>query len=244
MPEAKFYYPNCSCCSGSGSGSGSVLCDCGFFVGAVANCFGYPVVTDCKKDFVATISFSFSDCGSFPIGSCSSGSGASGAETGLDGPETGSGSDCLATCPNCCDIFPQSVQIDLVCIGTNELVSKNVVSGDGRFSKCFEEIGSVGSCLQYPSALDACNYFYLSNANFVGFYGFFVLRIDYYYATFLIDFFQVLSCEPLQISGTFFMGYVGNQEAALPCLFNCIGASESVDLNCIKGTFTITESLP
>jgi hypothetical protein len=245
MPEIKLFYKNCNCCSGSGSsGSGSQACGCNFFS---STCSSSPVHNECKTDFVASISFDFSECGSFPIGSCGSGSAASGAETGLDGPETGSGSDCIQTCPDCCDLLPDNVEIPLTCVGSL-LISDISSETDPKYAACKEKIETnAGSCLQVPNNSNACNFMYLDSSATSGTYGNIWLNIDNNFVYLVIDGFSVTSCEPVVVSGSFYMAPLNDIANAFPCLGPCIGTvltdDDLITSECVKGTFTITEAL-
>lgn len=252
MPEIKLFYKNCNCCSGSGSGSASgsgsqATCDCNFFT---ITCPSSPVSTQCETQFVASLSFDFSQCGSFPIGSCASGSSASGAETGLtvDGSGSGSSSDCIQTCPDCCDLLPNNVEIPLTCIGTI-LISDISTETDPNHSMCIEKIeANSGSCLQVPNSSSACNFMALDSLGTFGVYGSIWLNIDNNFVYLVIDSFSVTSCNPVVVSGSFYMAPLNDLANAFPCLGLCIGTVlENDDLitsECVKGTFTITEALP
>ena len=246
MPEIKLFYKNCNCCSGSGSGSASgsgsqATCDCTFLTASLAEfrrCDGFDVVTLCKKRFVVNISLNFSGCGSTPFANCGSGSGVSGAETGLEVDGSGSASDCLTTCPNCCDLIKSSYQLDLECVG-DTLTTENLIDGNCG-SNTFFETGSY--CL--GDRLDKCAYFWITVTG-SSFLGAFFLPIDNgYIGGFTIDA-NVASCDPFLMSGTLNLGQNG-RTLVEPCLANCLTVPDFgvLDPGCITGTFTITEALP
>lgn len=246
MPEIKLFYKNCNCCSGSGSGSASgsgsqADCDCTFLTASLAEfrrCDGFDVVTLCKKRFVVNINLNFSGCGSTPLANCGSGSGASGAETGLIVDGSGSTSDCLTTCPNCCDLIKSGYQLDLECVG-DTLTTENLIDGNCG-SNTFFETGSY--CL--GNRLDKCAYFWITVTG-SSFLGAFFLPIDNgYIGGFTIDA-NVASCDPFLMSGTLNLGQNG-RTLVEPCLANCLTVPDVgvLDPGCITGTFTITEALP
>jgi hypothetical protein len=248
MPEIKLFYKNCNCCSGSGSGSASgsdsqAGCDCRFLTAGFDDnlrCDGFPVVTECKKNFVVNIYINFSGCGSTPIANCSSGSAASGPETGLDIIETGSGSiPCLTTCPNCCDLVPKQLQINLECID-DTLASTNLIDGFCGSSFFDNETGST--CLGRRS--DKCTFFIIKISG-SSFGGAFAFPIDNGYLAGGIDFANVVSCDPFQLSGSLLFGRAGAPVTEI-CLAECLTTNTGtvLDPGCITGTFTITEALP
>lgn len=247
----KFYYRNCSCCSGSGSsgssgsgsagsGSGSSSCECTFFKGtpcegtALDKCDGEPLV--------ATVTFSFQDCSAFYGGSfwqCS-GSSASGAETGLAPPEeSGSGSaPCLQECPNCCDLLPKKLSFNLVCVG-NDYVSDNLLeasSSDPGFiydTSCLGNRPDKKAFLYFNGCAldgDQC----LAGVLFVPLDGF---GLVFYLYT---SGWSMNSCSPLDIRWS---GNCGNSETSagyidMPCLGLCLGDN----LCCVKANIVITEA--
>lgn len=247
MPEIKLFYKNCNCCSGSGSGSASgsgsqAGCDCTFLTNAfdeVNRCDGFDVVTLCKKRFVVNININFSGCLSTPLGSCGSGSGVSGAETGLEVDGSGSASDCLTTCPNCCDLIKSTYQFDLECVG-DTLTTENLIDGNCG-SNTFFETGSY--CLGQRS--DKCSYFYITITG-SSFEGVFFLPIDNGSFGGYIDFVGIASCNPFLMTGNILFGRAGGVFVFEPCLANCLTVSQDIVLDpaCMTGTFTITEALP
>ena len=216
MPEIKLFYKNCNCCSGSGSGSGSGSCSCGFLQSVC------PAATECKTRFHVTVNVSFANCGSTPFGSCSSGSGASGAETGLAPPdELGSASSsgsspCLATCPSCCDLVAKKYELDLDCytIGSNDwaLVSPNLTIDPTSPSLC-AEWGLEGAQDSCKGPRNGCTYFSIQVVDGVLIYAIFGTPIDggMFWGFGAEQFLQenllcsssinVDSCSPIQISG-------------------------------------------
>jgi hypothetical protein len=259
MAEITLVNPNCNCCSGSGSGSGS--CRCSIFDAgkALGECSTSSVKTACKTAFYLSVTLSYSQCSGLPIGSC--GSAASGAETGLDGPETGSAQDCVVDCPSCCDLFDQSFEIPLVCYG-DLIVSKNLVEGSPEYIECFGGSvigllpnGSYGSCLTHKK----CPYFvFFSDGT-----GHLAIPIDHWILHFYFPGYDggltVNSCDPLQITinASAFCGDQVNDVSA-PCLANCLGrngweypswidqdltlADVTFDCSCIKATMILTEN--
>lgn len=258
MPELRLFYQNCNCCSGSGS-SGSGSCQCNFFASGYSfgECSSYPVNQECNTDYVLTVNLSFAQCSGLPIGSC--GNSASGAETGLDGPETGSTPDCVVECPSCCDLFESQFEIPLICLG-GTLLSKNLVVDSSEYNECFAGsallagYGSIGSCLQHKK----CPYFVLYHDGT----GHLAIPVDNWPLHFYIPGydggFSIASCNPLQINinASAFSGDLINDVSA-PCLANCFGrngwkyptwidqfltyADIVFDASCIKATMTITE---
>jgi hypothetical protein len=243
MPEIKLFYKNCDCCSGSGSsgsGSGSQLaCDCTFLTAGLddaQHCDGFDVVTLCKKNFVVNIALNFSGCGSTPIGSCGS---VSGMQSGVvDGDSTGSSSDCLTVCPNCCDLVDATYQLNLECVG-DTLASTNLIDGNCGSSVDFE---SGSFCL--GKRTNKCTYFYITVTGST-FFGQFFVPIDNqglqgisYNAT-------IGSCDPFLMFGNLFFGRALGTVVE-PCLANCLTnpVYGVLDPGCISGTFTITEALP
>lgn len=222
MPEYRQFYKNCDCCSGSGSGSGSAACDCSFFASL---CGSSPVHTNCKKNFVVNIALDFSGCVGTQMGSCGSGSGISGPETGLiveDGSGS-TGSDCRTTCKPCCELAAFSYELNLECF--NQYLSTGFFNGD-----CIPPPGGY-TCLGGRSN---CPYFEINT----GLSGIFSNLFDDGPVTFIFENAVVTSCNPMQINGTF-NGQVSNYSS---CLQLCI---DGVFLpTCITGTFTITEALP
>jgi hypothetical protein len=211
MPEIKLFYKNCDCCGSGSSGSGS--CSCGFIQAA---CTGS---TECKTKFHVTINVNFANCGSTPFGSCSSGSGVSGLESGIADPDSpsesgSSGSEpCLSTCPSCCDLVASKYELDLDCYetspGTWFLINDALTIDPANPSKC-AEWGLVGAQDSCKGARDGCTYFAIgfANGNFV--LASFATAID---GGMLFGFSDQLesaqcnsstvvdSCNPLQISG-------------------------------------------
>jgi len=246
MPEIKLFYKNCNCCSGSGSGSASgsgsqADCDCTFLTNSLTEsqrCNGFDVVTLCKKRFVVNISLNFSGCGSTPFANCGSGSGVSGAETGLEVDGSGSASDCLTTCPNCCDLIKPTYQLDLECVG-DTLTTKNLIDGNCGSNTFFE----TGSYCLGPRP-DKCAYFYITVTGST-FFGVFFLPIDNGSTGGLTINANVVSCDPFLMSGTLLFGRAGGPVFE-PCLANCLTVPDVgvLDPGCITGTFTITEALP
>ncbi len=258
MPELRLFYQNCNCCSGSGS-SGSGSCQCNFFRSDLdfGECSSYPVSQECQTEFYLTVNLSFSHCSGLPIGSCGSGSLASGV---VDGSETGSVADCVTECPNCCDLFDFNFEIPLICLGQT-LVSKNLVVDSPEYNECFSGsaplagYGSIGSCLKHKK----CPYFVLSSDGT----GHLAIPIDNWPLHFYIPGydggFSIDSCNPLQITinASAFSGDLINDISA-PCLANCFGrnglkyptwvdqgltlADVTFDASCIKATMTITEN--
>jgi hypothetical protein len=239
MPEIKLFYKNCNCCSGSGS-SGSGSCSCGFLQSVC------PEATECKTKFHVTVNVSFANCGSTPFGSCSSGSGASGAETGLDGPETGSGSDCLETCPSCCDLVAKKYELDLDCylIGSNDwaLVSDNLNINPASPSLC-AEWGLEGAQDSCKGPRNGCTFFSIQVVDGVLIYAIFGTPIDggMFWGFGTEQFLQdnlpcspsvnVDSCNPLQISGNLlaFANMAGISDnpntfnyLQMPCFGSCL----------------------
>lgn len=249
------FYPNCSCC-GSGSGSASE-CECWFFnlskIGSEAGSEGWgycqnsdPVNADCKRNFVLTIYFNFTNCGSAPIGSCGSGGPASGAETGLveDGSGSGSGSiPCSTTCPeNCCDLIPKRKEFYLTCYGdamaTANLININEECSDPNDTRFLECKGARPNC-DYAVIGRRFNY----GEDYHGIFG---LAID---SSFLFGFLEnpsLDSCNPVQISGTTSFGSgFADYPSLISCFFKCFGFSESgyfLDLSCMTATWVITEA--
>lgn len=241
MAEIKLFYKSCDCCSGSSG------CNCSFLTEGLDDgmlCNGFDVVTKCN--FVVNINLDFSGCGSTPIGSCSSGSSASGAETGLDGPETGSTPDCLTTCPDCCDLINQTYQFNLECVG-NTLASENLIDGNCGSSIDFE---SGSSCLGQRT--DKCSFFYISVTG-TSFFGQFFVPIDNGGLQGVFTSAFIVSCDPFQMTGFLFFGRalgLINEPCLAQCLnrtpgfFADIDPAGGIDTGCISGTFTITEALP
>jgi hypothetical protein len=238
MPEIKLFYSNCDCCVSSGSsqtGSGSNLCNCFFvynFQDDTTPCWGvFNPARQCKKNFVVNINLSFAGCNPSPIGSCSSAS--SGAETGFDGPSTGSASDCLTECPDCCNLIDSSYELNLVCVG-NTLTTENLIDGSCGSSADFE---SGSFCL--GKRKNKCTYFYIT-ADGPTFYGQFFIPIDNWGLGGFIQFPSVFSCDPFVMGGGLNFGR-DFAPVLEPCLANCLNGLDPV---CISGFFTITEAMP
>ena len=255
------FYPNCSCC-GSGSASGSASeCECWFFnlskIGSEAGSEGWgycqnsdPVNADCKKNFVLTIYFNFTNCGSAPIGSCGSGGPASGAETGLveDGSGSGSGSiPCSTTCPeNCCDLIPKSKELYLTCFG-NLLTTQNIVTlTETSENVCYDPNGV--RFLECKGARPICDYALIGRTwNFdEDGRGVFGIALD---SSFIYGFLEnpsLDSCNPLLISGTSSFGKgFPDYPSLFSCIYKCFGFLESevyLDLSCMTATWVITEA--
>jgi len=235
MPEIKLFYKNCNCCSGSGS------CGCRFLTAGFDDnlrCDGFPVVTECKKSFVVNIYINFSGCVSTPIANCSNGSAGSGPETGLEVDGSGSGSDCLNECPECCDLVPKQFQINLECID-DTLASTNLIDGLCGSSFFYNETGST--CLGRRT--DKCTFFIIKISG-SSFEGAFAFPIDNGYLAGGIDFANVVSCDPFQLSGSLLFGRAGAPVTEI-CLAECLTTDTGtvLDPGCITGTFTITEAL-
>lgn len=247
MPEIKLFYRNCNCCSGSGSsgsGSGSAAaCDCEFLTAGFdeqLRCDGFPVVTECKKNFVVNIYINFSGCVSTAIGSCGSGSSGLSLESGVVDGESGSGStsECLSECPACCDLIPKQFQINLECIG-DSLASANLIDGNCGSSL---DLATGSTCLGRRS--DKCTFFYITITG-SSFSGQFFLPIDNGYLGGGVTFANVVSCNPFQLSGSLLFGRAGAPVTEI-CLAECLtnNTGTVLDPGCITATFTITEALP
>jgi hypothetical protein len=163
------------------------------------------------------------------MGSCGSGSGISGPETGLD-VEDGSGStgsDCRKTCKPCCELAAFSFELNLKCFNFDS--TPYLSTGFFGGVNCFPPDGFP--CL---GNLPDCDYFEIGQ----GLSGYLVHTFDDASVIFLFKDAIVTSCNPVQINGTL-NGQVSNYSS---CLQLCI---DGVFLpTCIAGTFTITEALP
>lgn len=225
MPEFKLFYKNCTCCAGSeSSGSGSASCFCSFFN---VLCPTSPVKTNCQKNFVVNITLNFSGCVGTQMGSCGSGSGISGPETGLDVDGSGStGSDCRKTCKPCCELVPFSYELNLECF--NDILAVPELNGD-----CIP----VGSHECLGNRLN-CPFFTIDS----GLSGYFGNLFDDGYLTIIFNGAILDSCSPLVISGTL-NGIATNLST---CLRSCLEGFNQPEFypTCITGTFTITEALP
>lgn len=225
MPTFIQYYRNCNCCGSGSSGS----CDCGFFTDL---CAGDPVVTNCKTGFVVNVTLSFAGCAGYALGSCGSGSSGSsggGPSTGGDFEPTGSSGSsgsCRTTCANCCDMITTKYQLPISCIGEN-------ISSESWPSNCLQVFHNDGTdCL---NAVADCNYFSINKSGA----GFVNLRIDGYYLSMYFNSSSVV-CNPVQITGSFDSSL--NTYGA-SCLYQCVmGSDGSYHLDCITGSFVITEA--
>lgn len=249
MPTVKYYYRNCTCCSGSGSsGSGSAAsgsgggCECQFW--SNTPCAGESYDACDTVPLTATITFSYQDCGQF-FGSfwqCS-GSAASGLETIIvDGSGSGSGS-CFSECPNCCDLLPKSVTLNLICVG-DSYVSENLLEADPNDPGWqFDSL-----CLGYRSDKKAYMVFpsCLLNGSSSNCTGILVIPLDgfnlifYLYASPSYGF--VNSCNPIDIRYSI---TCGNSDTSagyqlMPCFSACIGDN----VCCVRANIVITEALP
>ena len=224
------YYRNCTCCASGSSGSG--ICECSFFTDV---CSGNPVVSNCKTSFVVNLNISWAGCTGTPLGSCGSGSSGSGfpVESGLvdgeviDNSGSSSGS-CRTTCSDCCNMLSATYELPISCIGDN-------ISKEDFENYCLQIFRNDGT--DCYDSIPGCNYFSINKSGM----GYIALRIDGYYLT-LYFYESSVICNPVEITGVFDSSkniYAGN------CLYACvIGSDGSYHIDCITGSFTITEALP
>jgi hypothetical protein len=236
MAEVKFYYRNCTCCSGSGSG-----CECQYWGNTPCAGESYDACDSIRLK--AVITFDYSGCGQFFGGSfwkCS-GSSASGAETGLtvDGSGSGSGS-CLQECPDCCDLLPDSITLDLVCVGdtyvTENLIDANPEDPSWSFdSNCLGNRPDKQTYMLFPSCMfgDSNNCIGLLVIPLDGFNLIFYLYADPFYL-------NLVSCNPLDVRYSITCGNSSTSAGydLMPCLSACIGGNTC----CVRANISITEA--
>jgi hypothetical protein len=119
-------------------------------------------------------------------------------------------------------------ELPISCIGDN-------ISKEDFENYCLQIFRNDGT--DCYDSIPGCNYFSINKSGM----GYIALRIDGYYLT-LYFYESSVICNPVEITGVFDSSkniYAGN------CLYACvIGSDGSYHIDCITGSFTITEALP
>ena len=244
MSETRFFFRNCSCCSGSGSsgsGSGSTACECLFWNNTP--CAGQSYDTCDSVPLKATVTFDYQSCSSFYGGSFWKCSGsASGLQTGVvDGDQqTGISGSCLQECPDCCDLLPDTLTFDLTCVGVS-YASENLIDANPEDPGWSYD----GSCLGYrPDKKAYLTFPSCAISNGPNCIGLLVVPVDGFSLVFYLysDYWTVNSCNPIDIRCSITCGNAATSPGMdlMPCFTQCLGGN----VCCVRANIVITEAMP